>query len=202
MDSRTVKLFVYLGLPEEIVEVIDNYLINNYREEHHKKFRFYGFNVQNIIFPIRSPIHKWGDIYDRYRELDNYNVDMFGFPKHIKIYCNKKMINLIMKKRKECNGKISDKCLSAFVKDHQQAVIESGCCNATLFYYIDEEKYGSDVCSSDSEDELYSGNEEKCVIKRYSDEDYFACLNYGNDDLSDDDDVYSSDSQDVDYIIN
>ncbi len=176
MDSRTVKLFVDLGLPEEIVKVIDNYLIDNYREEHHKKFRFYGFNVQNIIFPIRSPIHKWGDIYDRYRELDNYNVDMFGFPRRIKIYCNKKLITLIMLKRKECNGKISNKCLSAFVKDHKQAVIEAGF-GVTLYHDDGEEKCGTEVYSDD--------------------EDYFASFNYGNNDLSEDDDVYSSDSQDV-----
>jgi hypothetical protein len=51
MDSRTVKLFVDLGLPEEIVGEIDSHLIDIYRKEHHKKFRlrFYGFNVENVI---------------------------------------------------------------------------------------------------------------------------------------------------------
>ncbi len=51
MDSRTVKLFVDLGLPEEIVGEIDSHLIDIYRKEHNKKFRlrFYGFNVENVI---------------------------------------------------------------------------------------------------------------------------------------------------------
>ncbi len=80
-----------------------------------------------------------------------------------------------MLKRKECNGKISNKCLSVFVKEHKQAVIEAGF-GVTLYY---------------DGDNVYS-----------DDEDYFASFNYGNDDLSEDDDVYSSDSQDVDYIIN
>jgi hypothetical protein len=188
MDPRTVELFVDLGLPREIVGEIDGHLIDIYRKEHHKKFRFYGFNVQNIIFPIRSPIRKWGDIYDRYRELDSYNVDMFGFPKCIKIYCNKKLMRLIMKKIKECAGKISSKCLSAFVKDHKQAVIEAGC---GASFYDCKESSGTEH-DSDSDDEvmcatLYYDYKEHII----NDEDYFAYFNYRNNDL------YSSDSQDV-----
>ncbi len=51
------------------------------------------------------------------------------------------------------------------------------CLGVTLYYYDDEEKCGTEVYSDD--------------------EDYFASFNYGNNDLSEDDDVYSSDSQDV-----
>ncbi len=75
--------------------------------------------------------------------------------------------------KKKNVGKISNNYLSFFVKDHKQAVIKAGF-SATLYYDDDEEK-----CST----ELYS-----------DDKDYFAYFNYGNINLSEDDDVYSSDS--------
>ncbi len=49
MDSRTVKLFVDLGLPEEIVGEIDSHLIDIYRKEHQKKFRSVLYFLSNCI---------------------------------------------------------------------------------------------------------------------------------------------------------
>jgi hypothetical protein len=172
MDSKTVKLFVDLGLPKEIVLEIDNKLIDIYRKEHHKKFRFYGFNVQNVIFPQNFYYRPWGDIFNRYRELNSHHIDMFGFPHCIKIFCNNKLRNLIMEKISyfaDYDYEAEDRNLKHFVKDHRQARIESG-----------------------HDDFYYSDNDEP-----FNDNDYFYIVNGGDND----NDSYDNDSYDNDDLV-
>jgi len=78
MDSKTVKLFVDLGLPEEIVREIEKHLIDIYHDEHRNKINMrytslllYFISQQKCRFP--TGIKKSLYIYESELKKDHNN---------------------------------------------------------------------------------------------------------------------------------
>jgi len=70
MDSKTVQLFVNLGLPLEIVILIENHLIDNYRKEHRDNIKINDitFIFESVNFsPLRN--HKILNNMDMFVQL-------------------------------------------------------------------------------------------------------------------------------------